>query len=105
MWTTAWTLLPALLLLCPLKGYAANFTFAYGAAGQCDDFQVSWSGMSPLLPPLFISPAHFTYPGGTAPYQLTLAHVRSVYFSQSDLTLISSLSGLWHNANDGNPCQ
>ncbi|KAI0825031.1 hypothetical protein BC628DRAFT_1339050 [Trametes gibbosa] len=56
MWTTAWTLLPALLLLCPLKGYAANFTFAYGAAGQCDDFQVSWSG-------------------GTAPYQLTLAHV------------------------------
>ncbi|KAH9858091.1 hypothetical protein C2E23DRAFT_719321 [Lenzites betulinus] len=56
MWATIWPILPALLLLWPSKAYAANFTFAYGAAGECDDFQVSWTG-------------------GTAPFVLTFAHV------------------------------
>ncbi|KAI0651954.1 hypothetical protein C8Q79DRAFT_1005202 [Trametes meyenii] len=54
MWTHYWALLSTLVLLWPLQGYAANFTFSYGVANQCDDFQVSWTG-------------------GTAPFQLTFA--------------------------------
>ncbi|KAI0639504.1 hypothetical protein C8Q77DRAFT_1152481 [Trametes polyzona] len=54
MWKTGWTLLPPLLLLWPLQTHAANFTFSYGAASECDDFQISWTG-------------------GKAPFQLTLA--------------------------------
>ncbi|KAI0698426.1 hypothetical protein C8T65DRAFT_697871 [Cerioporus squamosus] len=53
MWTRLPRLLPTLLLLWPLQAYAANFTFSYGKATHCDDFQVSWTG-------------------GTAPFQLTL---------------------------------
>ncbi|KAH9898299.1 hypothetical protein C8Q73DRAFT_788493 [Cubamyces lactineus] len=59
MWASGWGLIPTLILLWPLQGYAANFTFTYGAATQCDDFTVSWTGGSP-------------------PFQLTLAHVYGV---------------------------
>ncbi|TFK94445.1 hypothetical protein K466DRAFT_593619 [Polyporus arcularius HHB13444] len=45
--------LSIVLLLWPLQAYAANFTFSYSKATQCDDFQVSWTG-------------------GTAPFQLTI---------------------------------
>ncbi|KAI9065827.1 hypothetical protein FKP32DRAFT_1567095 [Trametes sanguinea] len=54
MWRSAWSLIPTLILLWPRQVQAANFTFTYGAATQCDDFSVSWTG-------------------GTPPYQLTLA--------------------------------
>ncbi|KAI0778286.1 hypothetical protein BD413DRAFT_104394 [Trametes elegans] len=54
MWTNGWGLLSTLILLWPLQAYAANFTFSYGAATQCDDFSISWKG-------------------GTAPFQLTFA--------------------------------
>ncbi|KAI0375102.1 hypothetical protein BV20DRAFT_248219 [Pilatotrama ljubarskyi] len=53
MWTNSWKYLSTLIFLWPLQARAANFTFAYGAASECDDFQVSWTG-------------------GTAPFQLTL---------------------------------
>ncbi|KAI1788768.1 hypothetical protein LXA43DRAFT_624716 [Ganoderma leucocontextum] len=54
MWKFPSSLLPSLLLLWPLQqAYAANFTFAYSAATQCGNFQVSWQG-------------------GVAPFQLTL---------------------------------
>ncbi|KAJ2970410.1 hypothetical protein NUW54_g12733 [Trametes sanguinea] len=54
MWRSAWSLIPTLILLWPRQVYAANFTFTYGTATQCDDFSVSWTG-------------------GTPPFQLTLA--------------------------------
>ena len=38
-------LLRSLLFLWPLQAYAANFTFSYSKATQCDDFQISWQGM------------------------------------------------------------
>ncbi|OSD03170.1 hypothetical protein PYCCODRAFT_1467041 [Trametes coccinea BRFM310] len=54
MWRSAWSLIPTLILLWPRQVHAANFTFTYGTATQCDDFSVSWTG-------------------GTPPFQLTLA--------------------------------
>ncbi|RPD55835.1 hypothetical protein L226DRAFT_518465 [Lentinus tigrinus ALCF2SS1-7] len=53
MWTRSLGLLQTILLLWPLQAHAANFTFSYGQATQCDDFQVSWTG-------------------GTPPFQLTI---------------------------------
>ncbi|KAI0361507.1 hypothetical protein OH77DRAFT_1433536 [Trametes cingulata] len=47
MWTNSWKYLLTLILLWPLQARAANFTFAYGAASECDDFQVSWTGGTP----------------------------------------------------------
>lgn len=68
--------LPSLLLLWPLqRAYAANFTFAYSAATQCGNFQISWQGMSranPLALPLSTT----CLLGGVAPFQLTLVPVR-----------------------------
>ncbi|KAI8990532.1 hypothetical protein BD414DRAFT_413419 [Trametes punicea] len=54
MWATGLGLIPTVILLWPRQAHAANFTFSYGTATQCDDFAVSWAG-------------------GTAPFQLTLA--------------------------------
>ena len=46
MWSRSLGYLPTVLLLWPLRANAANFTFSFGRATQCDDFQVSWTGMS-----------------------------------------------------------
>lgn len=56
-------LLPAalVLILWPVYVRADNFTFSYGAATQCDDFEVSWTGKSAfpvgILPPLAAGPS------------------------------------------------
>lgn len=52
MWKQSFALLPTLLLLWATQVSAANFTFSYGTATSCDDFEVSWTGTTILLSPL-----------------------------------------------------
>ncbi|KAI0750092.1 hypothetical protein C8Q80DRAFT_1166112 [Daedaleopsis nitida] len=44
MWTYSLWYLTRLSLLCQLHDCMVNFTFTYGAATQCDDFEMSWQG-------------------------------------------------------------
>ncbi|KAI0800304.1 hypothetical protein C8Q74DRAFT_404029 [Fomes fomentarius] len=53
MWKTTLGIFLTILPLWSSYVRAANFTFSYGAATECDDFEVSWTG-------------------GVAPYQLTI---------------------------------
>lgn len=64
-------LLSSVIFLASLisQAHAANFTFSFGDATQCDDFPISWSGGSPpfslQLTPLFGTPRTVQIPSSS----------------------------------------
>lgn len=69
------SLLQSFLLLWPLHAYAANFTFSYSEATECDDFQVSWQGTFPSLPPFRPHVLTIAFSGGVAPFTMSMVPV------------------------------
>jgi len=90
--------LPAVIWLCASQAYASNFTFSYGDATQCDDFNISWTGgTSPFeltLIPIFGRPQFYPIPSssfsdGKGSYEVQLKFP----VNQTLLAIMSDASG------------
>ncbi|KAH9944293.1 uncharacterized protein BXZ73DRAFT_96784 [Epithele typhae] len=112
-------LLHSLLLLWPLQAHAANFSFSYGAATQCDDFQISWTGGTVpffmTIIPSFGTPKNISIPNSAFTSQQGKYSTTLAYTAQQNLVVaLSDASGFGSggispvitvgNSKSGNKC-